>query len=122
MNRKLLYKQPAFVQMDNQLENQLIKQQAINTCDEFHFLEMDFVPIGDPEELIFVSDTEEYLVTKSETAWLFQSILDDELIMFGLTGTSSRTSKPFLESHFAYRCGRTVNIDIFHLLEHENQY
>ena len=59
------------------------------SCDQFHFLEMDFVPIAvsDPEEYIFVSDTEEYLVTKSETAWLLQSILDNELIMFGLPGT-----------------------------------
>lgn len=59
------------------------------SCDQFHFLEMDFVPIAvsDPEEYIFVSDTEEYLVTKSETAWLLQSIVDNELIMFGLSGT-----------------------------------
>ena len=58
------------------------------SCDQFHFLEMDFVPIAvsDPEEYIFVSDTEEYLVTKSETAWLLQSIVDNELIMFGLSG------------------------------------
>lgn len=59
------------------------------SCDQFHFLEMDFVPIAvsDPDEHIFVSDTEEYLVTKSETAWLLQSIVDNELIMFGLSGT-----------------------------------
>ena len=101
MNRKLLYKQPAFVHMDvadhvAAVGQYMQDQQAVKTCDEFHFLEMDFVPIGDPEELIFVSDTEEYLVTKSETAWLFQSILDNELIMFGLSGKSSRTSRPFL--------------------------
>ena len=61
----------------------------VKSCDRFQFLEMDFVPIAvvDPDEHIFVSDTEEYLVTKSETAWLLQSIVDNELIMFGLSGT-----------------------------------
>ena len=66
----------------------------VKSCDQFQFLEMNFVPIAvsDPDEYIFVSDTEEYLVTKSETAWLLQSIVDNELIMFGLSGRSLLSS------------------------------
>ena len=97
LNRKYQSHQPNVVQFDAPVEimNEMDKMtEELNgipekSCDQFHFLEMDFVPIAvsDPDEYIFVSDTEEYLVTKSETAWLLQSIIDNELIMFGLSGT-----------------------------------
>ena len=103
LNRKYQPHQPNVVQFDapmnqngrGQIMNEMDKMtEKLNelpgkSCDQFHFLEMDFVPIAvsDPDEYIFVSDTEEYLVTKSETAWLLQSIIDNELIMFGLSGT-----------------------------------
>ena len=103
LNRKYQSHQPNVVQFDAPM-NQNRRGQIMNemdeitkelnelpekSCDQFNFLEMDFVPIAvsDPDEYIFVSDTEEYLVTKSETAWLLQSIIDNELIMFGLSGT-----------------------------------
>ena len=95
LNRKYQSHQLNVVQFDAPVLNEInemteeLNELPAKSCDRFHFLEMDFVPIAvsDPDEYIFVSDTEEYLVTKSETAWLLQSIIDNELIMFGLSGT-----------------------------------
>ena len=94
LNRKYQSHQLNVVQFDAPVNEMDKMTEELNklpekSCDQFHFLEMDFVPIAvsDPDEYIFVSDTEEYLVTKSETAWLLQSIIDNELIMFGLSGT-----------------------------------
>ena len=80
----------------------------VKSCDRFQFLEMDFVPIAvaDPDEHIFVSDTEEYLVTKSETAWLLQSIVDNELIMFGLSGTRFFDSRALIAPRYCPDCFR----------------
>lgn len=59
-----------------------------NCKSSFDFLEMEFSPIelADPNEYFFVSDNTEYVVTRLESSWLLHNVIDDELLMFGLSG------------------------------------
>lgn len=54
----------------------------------FDFLDMKFtsIELADPNEYFFVSDTTEYVVTRLENSWLLHNVIDDDLLMFGLSG------------------------------------
>ena len=54
----------------------------------FDFLDMKFssIELADPNEYFFVSDNTEYVVTKLENSWLLHNVIDDDLLMFGLSG------------------------------------
>ena len=44
------------------------------------------IELADPDEYFFVSENTEYVVTRLENSWLLHNVIDDELLMFGLSG------------------------------------
>ena len=54
----------------------------------FDFLDMKFssIELADPNEYFFVSENTEYVVTRLENSWLLHNVIDDDLLMFGLSG------------------------------------
>lgn len=60
-----------------------------HVCESsFDFLDMKFssIELADPNEYFFVSDNTEYVVTRLENSWLLHNVIDDDLLMFGLSG------------------------------------
>ena len=61
---------------------------SLDCGSSFDFLDMKFssIELADPSEYFFVSDNTEYVVTKLENSWLLHNVIDDDLLMFGLSG------------------------------------
>ena len=61
---------------------------SIDCGSSFDFLDMKFssIELADPNEYFFVSDNTEYIVTRLENSWLLHNVIDDDLLMFGLSG------------------------------------